>query len=149
MVHTRCTPSRLCRIVGNLTEEQKDVVRAVGFGNLLLLKCGRLCREFYRWIVSSFDTKSSSLHIHGKTIRIDSSCFAHVMGIPDHGAPTHIHGAVSNLDYWAYKFSITSLGIDVKHIEDRFQVIKTYDDEFKVTFCLFILGTLLAPRTMK
>ncbi|KAK4838345.1 hypothetical protein QYF36_013027 [Acer negundo] len=26
MVHTRCTPSRPCQVVGNLTEEQNDVV---------------------------------------------------------------------------------------------------------------------------
>ncbi|KAK3207108.1 hypothetical protein Dsin_021154 [Dipteronia sinensis] len=48
MVHTRCTPSRLCRVMGNLTEEQKDGVRAVGFENLLLLKCGHLRRELCR-----------------------------------------------------------------------------------------------------
>ncbi|TXG48222.1 hypothetical protein EZV62_027516 [Acer yangbiense] len=119
MVHTRCT-----------IEKQKDDVFAVGFGNLLL-ECGHFRRELCGWIVSNFDTKSSSLHIHRKTIGIDSSCFAHVMGIPDHGAPIHIHGAVPNLGYWASKFSITSRGFDVKHIEDRLQVIKTSDDEFK------------------
>ncbi|KAK1556646.1 hypothetical protein Q3G72_009365 [Acer saccharum] len=53
------------------------------------------------------------------------------MGIPDHRAPIHIHGAVPNLDYWASKFSITSHGFNVKHIEDLLQVIKTSDDKFK------------------
>ncbi|KAK1575609.1 hypothetical protein Q3G72_006937 [Acer saccharum] len=114
--------------------DEQNMVHTRCFGNLLLLKCGHLCRELCRWIVSSFDIKSSSLHIHGKTIRIDSSCFAHVMGIPDHGAPIHIHGVVPNLGYWAFKFSITLLGIDVKHSEDQFQVIKTYDDELKLFY---------------
>ncbi|KAK2649215.1 hypothetical protein Ddye_016704 [Dipteronia dyeriana] len=147
MVHTRFTPSRLCWVVDKFSEEQKDVVRALGFENLILLQCGRLHREVCGWLVSNFDTESRSLHIHGKTIKVDSSCFAHVMGILDHGDTKHIHGVVPNLDYWGSKFSITSRGIDVKHIEHRIQLITTSDDEFKVTFCPFMLGTLLAPRT--
>ncbi|KAK2661266.1 hypothetical protein Ddye_007799 [Dipteronia dyeriana] len=147
MVHTRCTPSRLCRVVDKFSEEQKDVVRALGFENLILLQCGRLCREVCGWLVSNFDTKYRSAHIHGKTIKVDSSYFAHVMGIPDHGDTIHIHGVVPNLDYWGSKFSITSHGIDVKHIEHRLQLITKSDDEFMVTFCLFMLGTLLAPGT--
>ena len=33
-IKTRCTPSRWCRVVNKLSDEQKDVVRAMGFGNL-------------------------------------------------------------------------------------------------------------------
>ncbi|KAI9160082.1 hypothetical protein LWI28_004932 [Acer negundo] len=45
-INTRCTPSQWYQIVKKLSEEQKQVVHALGFGNLLALDCGRLRLRF-------------------------------------------------------------------------------------------------------
>ncbi|KAK2638097.1 hypothetical protein Ddye_025892 [Dipteronia dyeriana] len=82
-ISTRCTPSWWCRIVQKLLEEQKVVVRALGFGHLLALNCGRLWLKICRWLVENFDTTSCSLHIHGRS---------HGNQEPSTGNDAHING---------------------------------------------------------
>ncbi|KAK2637488.1 hypothetical protein Ddye_032280 [Dipteronia dyeriana] len=140
IIKTRCTPSRLSQIVDRLSEEQKEAVRGLGFGNLLLLR-----RKICGWLVSNFDTISCSIYIHGKTFALHSSLFAHVMGVADIGDPINIYGGVPNKEFWESRFVITSRAIFIKDIETHLEKITTSDYEFKVTFCLFLLGTILAP----
>ncbi|KAI9156756.1 hypothetical protein LWI28_011721 [Acer negundo] len=54
IIKTRCTPSRLRRIVDRLSEEKKEAVRGLGFGNLLLLRCGRLRLKICGWLLFYF-----------------------------------------------------------------------------------------------
>ncbi|KAK2648196.1 hypothetical protein Ddye_015685 [Dipteronia dyeriana] len=97
-----CTLSWWCRIVQKLSEEQKDVVRALGFGYLLAFDCGR------------------------------SNVFGRVVGIPDHGEHISILGDVPNKDFWESKFAITSCSIFLKDIEHSLEEMSTPDDEFKI-----------------
>ncbi|TXG54112.1 hypothetical protein EZV62_019368 [Acer yangbiense] len=98
-INTRCTPSRWCRIVKKLSEEQKQVVRALGFGNLLALNCGRLRLKICRWLVDNFDTKACAIDIHGRRFVVNSSVFARVLEISDQGDQISISGDVPNLDF--------------------------------------------------
>ncbi|KAK3195838.1 hypothetical protein Dsin_027148 [Dipteronia sinensis] len=98
-ISTRCTPSRWYRIVNKLSEEQKEAIRALGFGTYL-----------------------PSI--------VDGDLIA-------------ISGDVPNKEFWESKFSMTSRGIFLKDIEHCLEEITTADDEFKVTLCLFLLGTIL------
>ncbi|TXG73139.1 hypothetical protein EZV62_001718 [Acer yangbiense] len=93
-------------VVEKLSEEQKEVVRALGFGNLLALN---------------------------------------FLGISDQGDQISIYGDVPNIDFWKSKFAITSRGIFLKDIEHCLKEMTTADDEFKVTLCLFLLGTITCP----
>ncbi|KAI9186483.1 hypothetical protein LWI28_017711 [Acer negundo] len=61
------------------------------------------------------------------------------------GDQISISGDVPNLDFWKSKFSITSCGIFLKDIEHSLEEMTTTDDEFKVTLCLFLLGSILFP----
>ncbi|KAK3211839.1 hypothetical protein Dsin_016545 [Dipteronia sinensis] len=133
-ISTRCTPSRWCRIVNKLSEEQKQAIRALGFGNLLALNCGRLRLKICRWLVDNFDTKACSIHIHGRRFVINSSIFARVLGISNQGDPIAISGDVPNKDFWESKFSMTSRGIFLKDIEHCLKEMTTADDEFKLFY---------------
>ncbi|TXG64134.1 hypothetical protein EZV62_011128 [Acer yangbiense] len=147
-INTRCTPSRWCRIVKKLSEEQKQVVRALGFGNLLALNSGRLRLKICRWLVDNFDTKASALDIHGRRFAINSSVFSRVLGISNQGDQICLSGDVPNFDFWKSKFAITSRGIFLKDIEHSLKEMTTVDDEFKVIVCLFLLGTILCPSAI-
>ena len=48
-------------------------------------------------------------------------------------------------DLWSSKFSISTRGIKLPHLEQKLKSMKTADDDFKITWCLYLLGTLLAP----
>ena len=142
---TRCTPVRLSEIVSTLSDLQKDAVRDIGFANLLLSKCGRLRRDLCGWLVSKFDTTNFSIELHGKKFNLDPSVFAHVMGISDGGEIVQVKGDLNHL--WRSKFSISNRGIKLPHLEQKLKNMKTADDDFKITWCLYMLGTLLAPAT--
>ena len=144
-LYTRCTPSRWCRIVKKLSEDQKEVVCALGFGNLLDLNCGRLRLKICRWLVDNFDAKACSIAIHGRRFVMNSSVFARVLGISDQGDQISLSGAVPNIIFWKEKFAMTSHGIFLKDIEQRLEEMTTADDEFKVTLSLFLLATILSP----
>ncbi|KAI9156695.1 hypothetical protein LWI28_010743 [Acer negundo] len=108
-----------------------------------MLNCGFLRRELFAWLVNKFDTTTLSIELHGKSFKLDPSIFSHVMGISDRGDTMYIDGAIP--DIWRTKFSITNRGIKLLYLEGLLKNNKTGDDDFKVTFCLHMLGTVLAP----
>ncbi|TXG60866.1 hypothetical protein EZV62_012229 [Acer yangbiense] len=108
----------------------------------------RLQLKICLWLVDNFDTKVSALDIHGRRFAINSSVFSRVLGISDQGDQICLSGDVPNFDFWKSKFSITSRGIFLKDIEHSLEEMTTADDEFKVTVCLFLLGTILCPSTI-
>ncbi|KAK3205823.1 hypothetical protein Dsin_019869 [Dipteronia sinensis] len=140
---TRCTPTRFCQMMSTFSDLQKDAVRDLGFGNLLMLNCGYLRRDLCAWLVNKFDTTTSTIELHGKSFILNSSIFSHVMGISDRWDTVNIDGAIQ--DSWRTKFTITNRGIKLLHLEDLLKNNKTSDDDFKVIFCLHMFGTVLAP----
>ncbi|KAK3219161.1 hypothetical protein Dsin_013131 [Dipteronia sinensis] len=111
---TRCTPTRFCQMMSTFLDSQKDVVREIGFGNLLMLNCGFLRRDFCAWLVHKFDTTTLSIELHGKSFKLNPSIFSHVMGISDRGEKISFDGAID--DSWRTKFSITNRGIKLLHL---------------------------------
>ena len=140
---TRCTPVRFSEIVSTFSDLQKEAVRELGFSNLLMLQCGRLRRDLCRWLVSKFDTTNLSLELHGKRFTLDPLVFSHIMGISGGGDVVHLSG--DSNDGLINKFRITNRGIKLPHLEEQLKIMKTTDDDFKITFCLYLLGTVLAP----
>ncbi|KAK2644693.1 hypothetical protein Ddye_019888 [Dipteronia dyeriana] len=108
-----------------------------------MLNCGILRRELYSWLVNRFDTSTLSIELQGKSFKLDPSVFSHVMGISDSGDRISIVEAIH--DSWRTKFSITNHDIKLLHLDDLLKNNKITDDDFKVTFCLHMLVTVLAP----
>ncbi|KAK2662539.1 hypothetical protein Ddye_001113 [Dipteronia dyeriana] len=78
-----------------------------------------------------------------KSFKLDDGVFSHVMGISNIGERISIDRPI--LDSWRSKFSITNRGIKLVHLDNLMKNNKTTDNDFKVTFCLHLLGTVLAP----
>ncbi|KAL5745736.1 hypothetical protein ACOSP7_026882 [Xanthoceras sorbifolium] len=142
---TLCTPSRLFRAVSGMLDEQKQAVDDIGFGSILRISSGRLRRGLCLWLVHNIDVDSRSLRVHGKTIPIDSCSFADIMGVPNGGLSIHLDGKHPGQSEWASTFSVSRRGICIKLLERRLHDMTSSGDEFKIAFCLFLMGTLLAP----
>ncbi|KAK3218390.1 hypothetical protein Dsin_012360 [Dipteronia sinensis] len=82
---TRCTPTRFCQMMSTFSDLQKDAVRDLGFGNLLMLNYGFLRRDLCAWLVNKFDITTLTIELHGKSFILNPSIFSHVMGISDRG----------------------------------------------------------------
>ncbi|TXG51660.1 hypothetical protein EZV62_024184 [Acer yangbiense] len=130
---------------GHLEEAADDdlQVRELGFSNLFMLNCGRLRRDLCGWLVSKFDTSNLSIELHGKRFTLDPLVFSHIIGISDGGDSVVLDGDVNHV--WRSKYSITNRGIRLPQLEEQLKNIKTTDDDFKITFCLYLFGTILAP----
>ena len=64
-LETRCAPDRFCSLVGNLSEDNKNAIRDIGFGSLLEIQCGRLRRQLCRWLVDQFKPECNIIELHG------------------------------------------------------------------------------------
>ncbi|KAK2661220.1 hypothetical protein Ddye_007753 [Dipteronia dyeriana] len=98
-INTRCTSSRWSQIVKKLSEDQKEIVCPLGFGNLLALNCRLLRLKIYRWLVENFDITTCSIQIHGRRFMLNSSVFARVLGISDQGDQISISRDVPDKDF--------------------------------------------------
>ncbi|KAK2650663.1 hypothetical protein Ddye_018152 [Dipteronia dyeriana] len=143
-IATRCTLYRWTRIAKNLSEEQTEVVQALGFGNLLALNCGCLRLRICRWLVDNFDTTTCSIHIHDRRFSMNSNLFGQVLRISYQGDHICISGHVHDKVFWESKIPITSRGIYLKDIEHWLEKMTTAEDEFNMALCLFLLGTILS-----
>ncbi|KAL5861095.1 hypothetical protein ACOSQ4_002391 [Xanthoceras sorbifolium] len=69
------------------------------------------------------------------------------MGVPNGGQTIHMDGEHPSLSEWASTFSVNGRGIYINQIETCLKEMTSSDAEFKITFYLFLLGSLLAPGT--
>ncbi|KAL5864885.1 hypothetical protein ACOSQ3_002399 [Xanthoceras sorbifolium] len=69
------------------------------------------------------------------------------MGVPNEGQTIHMDGEHPSLSEWASTFSVNGRGIYINQIETCLKEMTSSDAEFKITFYLFLLGSLLASGT--
>ena len=67
------------------------------------------------------------------------------MGVSDGGMRLQLEGDRSDVASYLDKYNATSSGINVKTLADILQNSREANDEFKVTFMLFTLCTILCP----
>ncbi|KAL5857511.1 hypothetical protein ACOSQ3_004969 [Xanthoceras sorbifolium] len=67
------------------------------------------------------------------------------MGVPNWGQSIPMEGEHPSVSEWASKFSVSGRRIYINHLERRLLDMTLAGTEFKITFCLFLLGSLLAP----
>ncbi|KAH9751583.1 hypothetical protein KPL71_014350 [Citrus sinensis] len=142
---TRCAPDRLAAAVLQLTDEQRVVVREMGFGSLLQLNCGRLKRNLCGWLVEKIDIARCILQLNGVEVELSPKSFSYVMGISDGGKPLQLEGESSEVCAYVDNFTPTSRGINITVLAGILQKLKSADDQFKVTFMMFALCTILCP----
>ena len=84
---SRYSVLRFSNIVSSLSFEQQDVVREIGFGSLLGLKCRRLRQDLCRLLVKQCNVDKRSKTINGMEYKLTPETFTSVMGVGDGGTP--------------------------------------------------------------
>ncbi|TXG69659.1 hypothetical protein EZV62_004594 [Acer yangbiense] len=144
---TRCTPDRFSFIVPKLSKEQLDAVGKIGFGSLLELCCGRLRRELCKYLIDNFDITNHSLNINDNKIVLNPSMLAKTMGVIDGSLIVNLKGNSNHIEKLKSKYCIESNGLPLHKIEKKHINLTTTNEEFKVTFSLYALGTVFCPTT--
>ncbi|PPR88107.1 hypothetical protein GOBAR_AA32577 [Gossypium barbadense] len=141
---TRCSPGRLFNVLQRLTSEQKDAVKSMGFGSLLGLRCRTLRRSLCLWLLERFNTARRSLEICGERIPLSPRDVEHVMGLAARGKDVVNSGPDDLIADLRYIYNATNRGISVRLLEERLAAPEAGED-FKRSFILYALGTLLSP----
>ncbi|XP_021832077.1 uncharacterized protein LOC110772022 isoform X1 [Prunus avium] len=141
---TRCSPGRLFNVIQRLTTEQKDAVKSMGFGSLLDLRCRTLRRSLCLWLLERFDTTQRSLEICGERIPLTPKDVELVMGLAASGKDVVNSGPDDLIVDLRHSYDATNHGISVRLLEERLAEPEA-GEEFKRSFVLYALGTLLSP----
>lgn len=141
---TRCSPGRLLNVLQQLTPEQKAAVKSMGFGSILNLRCRTLRRSLCLWLLEKFNTVRRSLEICGERIPLTPRDVEMVMGLPSTGKDVVNSGADEIIADLRKKYNATNRGISVRLLEERLSSPEAGED-FKRSFVLYVLGTLLCP----
>ncbi|KAI4352619.1 hypothetical protein L6164_006854 [Bauhinia variegata] len=141
---TRCSPGRLFNVLQHLTSEQQDAVKSMGFGSLLGLRCRTLRRSLCLWLLERFNTTNCSLEICSKHISLTPKDVEQVMGLSACGKDVVNSGPDDLISDLRNRYNATNHGISVRFLEDRLAALEAGED-FKRSFVLYALGTLLSP----
>ncbi|KAJ0098780.1 hypothetical protein Patl1_21338 [Pistacia atlantica] len=141
---TRCSPGRLFNVLQRLTPEQKEAVKSMGFGSLLGLRCRTLRRSLCLWLLERFNTTRRSLDICGECIPLSPRDVELVMGLAASGKDVVNSGPDDLIADLRHSYNATNHGISVRLLEERLAVPEAGED-FKRSFVLYALGTLLSP----
>lgn len=141
---TRCSPGRLLNVLQRLTPDQKDAVKSMGFGSILNLRCRTLRRSLCLWLLERFNTVRRSLEICGERIPLTPQDVELVMGLASSGKDVVNSGPDDVITDLRKKYNATNRGISVRLLEERLSVPEAGED-FKRSFLLYVLGTLLCP----
>ncbi|KAK6228722.1 hypothetical protein QUC31_005836 [Theobroma cacao] len=141
---TRCSPGRLFNVLQRLTPEQKAAVKSMGFGSLLGLRCRTLRRSLCLWLLERFNTVRRSLEICGERIPLSPRDVEHVMGLAACGKDVVNSGPDDLIADLRQSYNATNRGISVRLLEEWLAAPEAGED-FKRSFILYALGTLLSP----
>ena len=142
---SRCSPKRFSNVVKNLNDKQRDAVKSIGFGNLLKLNDIRLRRTLINWLIERYCPQTRSFHIQEHEIQVTKMDVALIMGLQVVGTPVNPKHQNHPVDHLVSYYRPRCGQIDVKCLENLLQTTDS-DDDFKRTFVLFTLCTLLAPK---
>ncbi|KDP22662.1 hypothetical protein JCGZ_02504 [Jatropha curcas] len=141
---TRCSPGRLFNVLQSLTSEQKEAVKSMGFGSLLGLRCRTLRRSLCLWLLQRFNTTGRSLDICGERIPLSPKDVEFVIGLTASGKDVVNSGSDDLIADLRQSYNATNRGISVRLLEERLKATEA-GEEFKRSFVLYALGTLLCP----
>uniref|UniRef100_A0A5B7BKE3 Uncharacterized protein n=1 Tax=Davidia involucrata TaxID=16924 RepID=A0A5B7BKE3_DAVIN len=141
---TRCSPGRLFNVLQRLTPDQKTAVKSMGFGSLLGLRCRTLRRSLCLWLLERFNTVRRSLEICGERIPLSPRDVELVMGFAASGKDVVNSGPDDQILELRQSYNATNRGISVRLLEERLAAPEAGED-FKRSFVLYALGTLLCP----
>ncbi|GAV75817.1 HMG_box domain-containing protein/Sina domain-containing protein/PMD domain-containing protein [Cephalotus follicularis] len=141
---TRCSPGRLFNVIQRLTPDQKAAVKSMGFGSLLDLRCRTLRRSLCLWLLERFNTARRSLEICGEDIPLSCIDVEFVMGLSASGKDVVNSGPDELIADLRQSYNATNHGISVRLLEELLAAPEAGED-FKRSFVLYALGTLLSP----
>ena len=117
------------------------------FGSLLDLKCGHLRQELCAALIGKCDVGMQSIILHEKEYNLSPTMFSTIMGVRDGGTHVDLNDHAVDITNLRAVYNNGPRGIHIAEVKKRLMNSSTSDDEFKILFSLFALGTILCPKS--
>ncbi|BFG42026.1 hypothetical protein CerSpe_283000 [Prunus speciosa] len=146
---TRCSPDQFYRTVKKLSNEKRLTINAIGFGNVTSLSCTRLHRQLCQFLIQRFNPDTSSIELHGNVFGISAVDFGRVMGLKNTGEDVELGCPVEdeNVKQLVKSFGGKGKRVLVRALAEQLEKCENADEDFKVRFVMFALGTVLCPTS--
>ncbi|XVE84341.1 hypothetical protein DITRI_Ditri17bG0004800 [Diplodiscus trichospermus] len=145
---TRFSLSSFVKRVEKLTNDQKNAIKKVGFGNLLLLPNQMLSKNLLVELMERWNSEECGFMLLPGMVKITLMDVALILGIRVIGDPVLLteDEAFSDLES-DYGAALWKRKITVASLESRLDSLgEVVDEDFVRTFILFTFGTLLFPN---
>lgn len=133
------------KFISKLTEDQKLIVRKLGFGSLLHISCNCNVDDLFEWLGIQFNTTTCSIELrNGFKFKFTNSVVQKILGIPCGGLPIHTNPSKETLDFinTFFQSSNPTLEYLLSMIYDNIT-----EEAFSRIFLFLALSTLLAPNS--
>ncbi|KAG5547961.1 hypothetical protein RHGRI_013599 [Rhododendron griersonianum] len=147
-ITTRCSPRKFVSLIGTLTTDQREAIKAFNpFHTLLGVKCGHMHRAFAMHLVQCFNPETCSIEFRrGVVVHITEEDVARVLGMPIGDTPVPTECLESHRQKIQQDFHGGYKEIKIVELENEIKKQST-DGTFHRAFMLFTLGCLLCPTT--
>ena len=151
---TRTSHSDLFTLIRNLTAEQKEAVKSIGFGSLLSLDISKCPTYLSINVIKNFDVVKRSIVLpNGEEILIDEDLIHSVLNIPK-GEMDVVESIGQDPKESAYQDFLlnwrTRWGAnenkrrpECNEMQSRMIEIGNSDDDFKIDFVVYVVSTFL------
>lgn len=149
-VKLRFSIKRLKELCDNLSDDQKQFVRAHGFGHLLNLSVFTVCIPLLDWIMCNFQLGVNEFQFGNKSIRFTKAMVKQTLGFISGDLPVDINNVPAELIQEA-----SSVSVDYQCAGSKPSISKAIDickaehneEAFIRSFMLVALSTMIAPNS--
>ncbi|CAL2232428.1 unnamed protein product [Prunus armeniaca] len=142
---SRCSPDRFHPTVEKLSNEKRLAINDIGFGNVSFLSCTRLHRELCQFFIQRFNPDTSSIELHDNVFGISVIEFGRVMGLKNTGEDVELDSSIEDekVKQLVKSFCGNGKRVLVRGLAEQLEMCENVDEDFKVRFVMFALGTTL------
>lgn len=145
-IQTRIALNQIKEIVDKFNDDQRNAIKLIGLGGILELRCTMLNHGLCQWLVDKFDPDKSSLNVHGREFVLTESNVHECLGINAKGN-THKMKIADGFEKLCTDLGVSKGGVHFQQLTGYLGSVKEVDDEFKMKFALYLLGSFLCPTT--
>ncbi|CAH1427284.1 unnamed protein product [Lactuca virosa] len=149
----RCSPGSLLGVIQGLNREQKDCVRAMGFGSLLGMKMIDVPLKIVYYVLDHFNFESLKVEFDNCEVSVDSKSVQEMLGLPSGGS------LLSNMDYISenneescmFELKKQYENIDklrLKQLKNELVQTSAADDNFRINFLVLFINTFCESTSM-
>ncbi|XP_062227493.1 uncharacterized protein LOC133925653 [Phragmites australis] len=146
MAPTVCMPGKFAALCSKLNEEQKGVVKVIGFQSLLSIPAMPIQRILLEDLAEKYNEVDRSFRIHDHVVPISTWDVYCILGLVDVGDKIEISTKKADPRWFNLCKGRDDIAITFKHLEERIGS-GTADDHFARMFVLYTIGTVLAPSS--